>query len=259
MTLTISIHSHRGGSGKSVLIANLGIQLANNGYKVAILDLDLRGPSLLYILKEPRIKHFINEYLDGEAEAKDVLVDMSRRLHTKGKLKVAFANPSLEAIKDMMTKTRKWEMNALKRLIELTKELKENKYDFVLIDTPPGLNYSALNAIVSSDAVVLITLPDKVELKGATTLLTEIYDAIKLKVYLIVNKIPVSSGEDAEEIGKEVAAILKKTELLGVIPYYPEVVKYNGDKLMVLDFQHHPYTRAINLIANRLISFQQSS
>ncbi len=250
----VAIHSQRGGSGKSVLAANLAYALAALNYKVVLLDCDLRAPTQYYIFNEPGVKHFINDYLNGEAEDKDVIINIGGE-NIKGKLLVVFANPSIDAIKEALVKDRRWEMNALKKLITLIKKFKHDSIDIVLIDTPPGPQYSALNAIVASDAAILVTLPDKIEVKGAEVLLKEIYSLVEIRVLLIVNKVPFKSREEALKLGEWVAKKLGNVELLEVIPYYPEVVLYNGDKVMVKDIPEHPYSKLVLEIARKIWTY----
>jgi len=249
----VAIHSQRGGSGKSVLAANLAYALASLNYKVVLLDCDLRAPTQYYIFNEPKVKHFINDYLNGEAEDDDVIVRIDDGV--KGKLLVVFANPSIDAIKEALVKDRRWEMNALKKLIGLIKKFRHDSVDIVLIDTPPGPQYSALNAIVASDATILVTLPDKIEVRGAEVLLREIYSLVEIKVMLIVNKVPSKSHEEALRLGESVVRKLGGAELLEVIPYYPEVVLYNGDKMMVRDLPEHPYSKLIFEIARKIWTY----
>ncbi len=250
----MAVHSQRGGSGKSVLAANLAYAIAREGYRVALLDYDLRAPTQYYIFNEPHVNRFINDYLNGEAEYSDVITKLPVEAD-KGELMVAFANPSIEAIKEALVRGRRWEMSALKKLINLINKLKEAGTDLVLIDTPPGPQYSSLNAIVASDAAVLVTLPDKIEIRGAEILLGEIYSLVDVRVMLVVNKVPAKTHEEAVKLSREVARRLGNVELLEAIPYYPEVVLYNGDKLMVRDLPEHPYSELIAGIARRIWTY----
>jgi len=249
-----AIHSQRGGSGKSVLVANLAYALASLGYRVALLDCDLRAPTQYYIFGEPKVRRFINDYLNGEAEDKDVITAITDE-SVKGELLVALANPSIDAIKEALIRGRRWEMNALKRLIRLIKKLENEGVDVTLIDTPPGPQYSSLNAIVASDAAILVTLPDKIEIKGAEVLLKEIYSLVEVKVMLVVNKVPARSHEEAIALGRYIARRLGNVELLEAIPYYPEVVLYNGDKVMVRDLPEHPYSKLVYSVAKKLWTY----
>jgi len=254
---TVAFHSVRGGTGKSVLSLNLAYLLSNAGYKVVLIDYDMRAPSLYFMLKKPSVNKFLNDYLEGEAKAGEILVDVSKKLGVNGKLVIAFSDPSLEAVKEMMTKTRKWEMGALRRLLSLIRELREKGYDWVLIDSPPGPQYSAINAIVSSDVVVLVITPDKVEVESCKPYISDIYKDVTGKVYLIVNKVPAPSMDEAVNTAKSLAKAVGVHELLGAIPYYPEILLYNGEKIMVKDFPNHPYSRILTEIAKKLTSSSQ--
>ncbi len=255
---TVAFHSVRGGTGKSVLSLNIAYLLGNAGHNVALLDYDLRAPSLYFMLRKPSVSKFLNDYLEGEAKYSDILVDVSRRLGVRGKVVVAFSDPSLEAVKEMMTKTRKWEMGALRRLIALIRKLRGNGFNWVLIDSPPGPQYSSINAIVASDIVVLVVTPDKVEMESCRPYISEVYRDVVDKVYLIVNKVPASSIDEAVGIAKSLARSLGVSKLLGTVPYYPEVLLYNGDKIMAKDFPNHPYSRLLNEIVRELTSLPQS-
>ncbi len=251
---TIAFHSVRGGTGKSVLSLNIAYLLGDLGYKVVLIDYDLRAPSLYYMLRKPNVSGFLNDYLEGEAKAEEILVDVSRRLGVRGKVMAVFSDPSLEAVKEMMTKTRRWEMDALKRLISLLKQLRSNGFNWVLIDSPSGPQYSSINAIVMSDIVVLVITPDKVEIESCRPYVSDIYTGVVSKVSLVVNKVPASSMDEADSIAKSLAKSLGIPKLLAAIPYYPEVLLYNGEKIMARDFPNHPYSRILNDVVKSLTS-----
>lgn len=256
---TIALHSIRGGTGKSVLTVNIAYSFAERGDNVLVIDYDLNAPSLYYMMKKPTIKAFLNDYLEGEAKSEEIIRDMKRIMGTKGKFGMIFSNPSIPVVKEVLTKPRRWEMESLKRIIKLLKYLDAQGYDWVIIDAPPGPQYSSINAMVSSDVLVLVTTSDKVEIDYCKTFLKEVYESISAEKYLIVNKVPASSLDEAKEIGKNVAKVLEGVKLLGTVPYYPEVVLYNGEKVMVRDFPHHPFSKVIKQLTEDIISFLQPS
>src|SRR5919108_2390998 len=78
----IAFHSYKGGTGKTTIAANLAALLAKKGYRVFLLDLDVYAPSLqAYFDTEP--KKWINDFLDGNAEIKDVMVDLTSVIEKK--------------------------------------------------------------------------------------------------------------------------------------------------------------------------------
>ncbi len=252
-----TIHSHRGGSGKSVLSLNIALVLAKQGYNVLLIDLDMRAPSLYYMLREPPVRYWINDYLEDECGFEETLVDLTQTFNLRGKFKVSLANPDIEAIKETLGRSRRWEMNALKKLIRIRKSLAE-EYNFIFFDTSPGIHYSSINALIASDNIILVVVPDRVDIKGALAFIKEIYDTIKTKSYLIVNKTPTDNLSKALEIGESISSELK-IPLLAAIPYYNDIVLSNGIEYLVLTRPEHPFTRIMDNIADKVIALSQQS
>ena len=80
MAKIISIHSFRGGTGKSNVTANLAALLARHGKRVGVVDTDLPSPGLhiLFGLEEER--HSLNEYLWGKCAIKQTAHDVTSKL-----------------------------------------------------------------------------------------------------------------------------------------------------------------------------------
>src|SRR3990170_8346801 len=107
----ISIHSSRGGTGKTVIATNLAAIYAIKGLNVALLDLDFRAPSLVDVfskgIRDP-VEHWLNDFLDGRCKAEQALIDVSGAYRLKGKFLLGLANPAIEAIRNVMEKSRAW-------------------------------------------------------------------------------------------------------------------------------------------------------
>src|SRR5512141_382025 len=73
MSQIISIHSFRGGTGKSNVTANLASQAAMAGKRVAIVDTDIQSPGIhvLFGLDEASMKQTLNDYLHGKCAITD--------------------------------------------------------------------------------------------------------------------------------------------------------------------------------------------
>ena len=74
MSIIVSIHSFRGGTGKSNVTANLASQAALAGKRVGIIDTDINSPGIHvpFGLDEHSMGHTLNEYLRAECEIEDV-------------------------------------------------------------------------------------------------------------------------------------------------------------------------------------------
>src|SRR5450432_3968830 len=80
MAKIISIHSFRGGTGKSNIVANLAALLAAEGQRVGVIDTDIQSPGIhvLFGMEDPNaIKLALNDYLRGDCEIKDAAYDVT--------------------------------------------------------------------------------------------------------------------------------------------------------------------------------------
>jgi len=250
----VAVHSYKGGTGKTLLSTNLAVTLAKQGKKVCILDLDFRAPSLSTLLNIEKTQHWLNDYLNGICEIDKVLIDLSDRIASKEKFFVCPANPSVEAIRDMSSKDRKWEMRALGRLLSLRNSLLNDKgFDYIVFDTSPGLQYSSINAIVAADIVIVATTFDSSDVEGTKRMLRELYDLFEKKTEIVLNKVlyvdSVRAGKD------KLQAMVKniyEVPLLGVIPCFCEISRAEGKIIFVHEKPDHPFTKILDEIANKM-------
>ncbi|MCL2641931.1 MAG: ParA family protein [Candidatus Bathyarchaeota archaeon] len=252
----VATHSYKGGTGKTSLSVNLAATFVKQGKKVAICDLDFRAPSLFAILNHDckKVETWLNDYLNGKCEIGQVLIDLSERIPNAGKFYAGLANPSTQAMQDMTTKDRKWEMRALGRILDLRKLLiVEQKFDYIFFDTSPGLQYSSLNAIVTADFVVVTTTGDCSDVNGTKRMLADFYSMFEKKTGLVLNKVTCSSNKNDDDA--ELAKVVKedyKVPLLGVLPCFCDVKEAEGRFLFPQDKPDHLFTKIIAEMASKI-------
>lgn len=253
MNMGICLHSYKGGTGKTTIAANIAAFLAGEGFKICILDYDFRAPSLHVIFKE-NPKRWINDYLNGKYELNGVLQDVTEKFNLKGRLTAAFANPSSEALRDMLGKDRKWEMNALKRTIKAKRTILDDlEYDLLILDTSPGVQYSSVNAVVASDQVILVMKGDEFDLEGTRELVRGVYEPLGRKARLIINKIPLK--EVGRKLADETVSHIEESlnlEILGILPCDCMLMFEGGKHLFVIENKEHPFSKSIEEIAERI-------
>ena len=250
----ITVHSYKGGTGKTLLSLNLAVTLVKRGKKVCLLDLDFRAPSLSTILKIEKTEGWLNDYLNGTCGIEKVLINLSERFQNKGELFVGLANPATEAIRDISAKDRKWEMRALGRLLTLRNSLLgERGFDYLIFDTSPGLQYSSINAIVGADLVIVATTLDRSDVDGTRRMLNELYDLFEKKTEIVLNKafLDVSSKSKREEVQAKFQEIYG-APLLGVIPCFCDVLRAEGNIVFVQERPEHPLTKILDEIADKI-------
>ena len=87
MSKIISVHSFRGGTGKSNTTANIAAMLAMDGARVAVVDTDIASPGIhvLFNLDESEMIHSLNDYLWGKCSIEEAAHDVTG--HVGGEIK----------------------------------------------------------------------------------------------------------------------------------------------------------------------------
>jgi septum site-determining protein MinD len=254
-TSIVTFHSYKGGTGKTLLSVNLAALLATMGKRVCLLDLDLRAPSLHSIFIN-QSNYWVNDYLNKACEIGKVLADCTIKDMAKGKLFVGLANPSTEAIREIESKDRKWEMEALTRLFSLkTSLINDMHLDYVFFDSSPGLNYSSINTIVCADIVLVVTSIDKSDVEGTRRMIHELYELFGKKTGIIMNKVPSEYLSSKTYNGKSVKLQTHQLPVVGVVPCSCDVMGAAGKCLFACDRRDHPFTEKLREIVANLEHF----
>jgi MinD-like ATPase involved in chromosome partitioning or flagellar assembly len=251
----ITLHSYKGGTGKTLLSVNLAMIYASRGKNVCLLDLDLRAPSLSSAFKNEK-KYWMNDYLNRSCEIDKILNDCTPDYVKDGKLFVGLANPDTEAIRDMTARNRKWEMEALCRLFNLkTSLIDEMGFDYVILDSSPGLQYSSINAIVAADLVLVVTSIDKSDVQGTERMIRDLYELFEKKTGIIVNKVPAAFLSARNPVKVETHQL----PIVGLVPCSCDVLQSRGEYLFAFERPHHTVTKTLQGIAINIEDFRPSS
>lgn len=249
----IAVHSYKGGTGKTIVSTNLAVTLTRHGRKACLMDLDFRAPSLSTIFSQEELDCWLNDYLNGTCRIEKALTNFNG-LNNDGELFLGLADPSTEAIRDMSAKDRKWEMRALGRLLSLKNSLTNDLgFDYVILDTSPGLQYSSINAIVAADLVIVATTFDRSDMKGTKRMLHELYELFEKKTEIVVNKVlyDVSSNSDKTELQKKIQEAYQ-TPVLGVIPCFCDVARAEGAFIFSNERPEHPFTKIMDCMVEKI-------
>lgn len=250
MAQIISVHSFRGGTGKSNLTANLAALIAARGHRVAVVDTDIQSPGIhiLFGLSGAGIEHSLNDYLWGRAPIQAAAIDVSALLGPDSPGRLFLVPSSINS--GEIARVLREGCDALTLTSGLRRLTRALDLDVLLIDTHPGLNEETLLSVALSHALVIVLRPDQQDYEG-TGVTLEVAGALDVpRVLLVVNKVPASL--DAEQVrarvsqayGRPVAAVLPHEELL---------MSLASGGLFALRYPEHPIAAAMREIAASLV------
>ena len=260
----ITFHSYKGGTGKSFLSLNTAAYLAKMEKKnVIVLDYDFRAPTLVHKFSpDVNDTNFLNEFLEGRQLIDNVIYDQSKYLTTDGqdfKFHLSYASSKMHEISEMQMKTRKWQQQALTILMGGLLKIK-NFYDIIIIDSSPGITYDSLNAMSSSDAVILVATPDPVDIQGTVDMSSEIYPSLVkfgAQPALVLNKIPWEAPNQLYDTEQ----ILNKLKIEADLPVISQCPCFCDASLiyntiLIKENQNHPLIKNVKEIVKHLNSIK---
>ena len=253
MAQIISVHSFRGGTGKSNLIANIASTMALQGQRVGIIDTDIQSPGIhvIFGLDENKMVYTLNDYLWGRCNIQDAASDVTHALiaeHTttvKGSL---YLVPSSIKAGEIARVLR--EGYDVVRLNDGFQELiRTLKLDYLLIDTHPGLNEETLLSIGISNILIVILRPDNQDFRG-TAVTVDVARKLKVpKMLMVINKaLPALDFADLQEQVEKIYNV----PVAGILPLSEEMVHLASKGIFSLHYSGHPISQAIKGIADKI-------
>ncbi len=254
MTDIVSIHSYRGGTGKSNMTANLATTMAMLGKRVGIVDTDIQSPGIhiLFRLDETKINKTLNDYLwDEDCPAEQIAYDVTYVLdktnitNADGKI---FLIPSSMKSEDIATILS--EGYDVERLQEGFYEIGDVlELDYLFVDTHPGLNEETLLSVGLSETLVMILRPDQQDYLGTAVIVDVAKELEVPKMLLVVNKaLPdIDFG-----ILKDKVHETYQLPVAGILPLSTEMLRLGSQGLFCLQHTDHPLTREVQRIVSHI-------
>ncbi|NWJ45992.1 MAG: MinD/ParA family protein [Chloroflexi bacterium] len=252
----ISIHSYRGGTGKSNITANLAATVAMQRQRVAIIDTDIQSPGIhiLFGMDEDDLSPCLNDFLYGKCSIKEAAHDVTSRLvdsegtDISGGGKLYLLPSSIKAGDIARILREGYKAHLLNDgLIELIEVL---NLDYLFIDTHPGLNDETLLSIAISDDLLLIMRPDRQDYQG-TAVTVEVARKLDVEnMLMVINKaLPEMDFDGLKHSVEEIY----KAEVIAVLPSSDDLIRAGSAGLFSLKNPQHPFSQGITAIAARLI------
>lgn len=183
--------SHKGGVGKTSISVNLAVNLAKAGKNVCLLDADFHGPALMTFFKPQAA--WLNDYILGGEPVENCLQNVSTSLELPGELFIGFADPTAEAIRNIIRIDEEISIKILRNLVKLKKRLLDTPYEveYLIVDCPAGTGYATVNAMLMTDSNLFVVRLSNADLLGTSQMIAGLYEQLKSRTLVLANLIPV--------------------------------------------------------------------
>ncbi|MFX0113681.1 MAG: ParA family protein [Candidatus Hodarchaeota archaeon] len=254
--LSVTVHSYKGGTGKSIVSANLAQSFSTLG-KTALIDSDCLSPCLEAFFEKTAGEKTFLDFLEGNAEIKDI----PRK--TEYENLWLLPAPPAKIGKDVLAKDRQWHSKALQRLLHGIAELRK-EYAYVIIDNQSGISLLATNNLAASEASLLVLRPVSYGMEGTAFLMGTLYQKLRhltattreRKDYVLWNQVP-SGDTNAVKDALAIWNTKYQEKGLAILPMIP----YQDDISLAMLLQRgsgifassHPFKRVIQEVRDVLL------
>jgi len=199
----ITITSGKGGVGKTTATANLGVALALLGQRVVTVDADIGLRNLDVVMGlENRVVYDIVNVVEGVCRLRQALVKDKR-------LSELYLLPAAQ--------TRDKSAVSPEDMVQVCEQMR-NDYDFVLIDSPAGIEQGFRNAIAPANEVLIITTPEVSAVRDADRIIGLIEAEGKGPARLIINRIKPEMVKRGDMLDTGDVIEILAIDLIGIVP-----------------------------------------
>jgi len=234
----ITITSGKGGVGKTTATANLGVSLAMLGKRVLTIDADIGLRNLDVVLGlENRIVYDLVDAVEGHCRLRQALIRDKR-------LSELFLLPAAQ--------TRDKTAVSPAQMVELCEQLRPD-FDFILIDSPAGIEQGYRNAVAPADWVLIITTPEVSAVRDADRIVGLVEADQKGRPNLIINRLNLDMVRRGQMLSTEDVVEILAIDLIGIVPEDKEIVIATNRGTPVALDGRAPSGQAFRNIAGRLM------
>ncbi|HEX8991802.1 MAG TPA: septum site-determining protein MinD [Anaerolineales bacterium] len=199
----ITISSGKGGVGKTTAVANIAVALAATGARVVCVDGDIGLRNLDVVMGlENRIVYDLVDVIEGRCKLRQAMI---RDKHL----------PELFLIPAAQTRDK----NAVSPsdMVRVCNELRPD-VDFILIDSPAGIERGFRNAIAAADRVIVVTNPEVSAVRDADRVIGLLEADEKRSPALIINRLNATLVKQHDMLSSDDVLDLLGVPLIGIVP-----------------------------------------
>jgi len=244
----VAVSSGKGGVGKTTIVVNLALALAQAGHRVALIDADLGTANVDVMLKIDPLFN-LSHVISGDKDLQEIMVEGPYGLH------VVPGGSGLQELANL----NEWQFG---RLLTSLAEL-EKSHDLLLIDTGAGLSKNVTNFFLAADEVVVVTNPEPPATLDAYGLLKVASEqGRKHGIHLVVNRAesPSEAGMVAQKFIETAQKFLDlRVNYLGHVPTDPTVLQaIKKQQPLLIHFPQSVATSSVRRIAQALVPQEEA-
>ena len=247
MTKVVVVTSGKGGVGKTTTSASFATGLAKRGKKTAVIDFDIGLRNLDLILGcERRVVYDFVNVIQGDAKLSQALV---RDKHSENlSILAASQTKDKESLKE----------EGVKAVLD---ELKDMGFEFIICDSPAGIESGALMALRFADEALVVTNPEVSAVRDADRMLGLIeaksmraeQGLDRVKEHLVITRYAPQRADKGEMLAHTDVAELLSLSILGLIPESEQVLDCSNQGLPVILANGSPVAQAYDDMVARFL------
>jgi len=205
----ITVTSGKGGVGKTTTTANIGVSLARLGKKVVVIDADIGLRNLDVVMGlENRIVYDLVDVVEGRCKLRQAMIKHKQF-------------PDLYLIPAAQTRDKS--AVSPSDMVALVSQLKP-EFDFVLIDSPAGIERGFRNALAAADTVLIVTNPEVSAVRDADRIIGLIEAENKGPAQLILNRVKMDMIRKGDMLSADDVTDILAIGIIGIVPEDENVI-----------------------------------
>jgi septum site-determining protein MinD len=214
----ITVTSGKGGVGKTTTTANLGVALARMGKRVVLIDADIGLRNLDIVMGlENRIVYDLVDVVEKRCKLRQAMIKHKQF-------------PELYLIPAAQTRDKT--AVSPQDMVNITNELRPD-FDFILIDSPAGIERGYRNAIEPADEVLIVTNPEVSAVRDADRVVGLLQSTSKAQPKLIINRLKPEMVRRGEMMSAEDVREILSIKIIGIVPEDEHVIPSSNNGVPV--------------------------
>jgi len=233
----VTITSGKGGVGKTTTTANIGVALARLGKKTVVIDADIGLRNLDVVMGlENRIVYDLVDVVEGRCRLRQAMIKHKQF-------------PDLYLIPAAQTRDKTAISPA--DMIHITDKLR-NDFDFIIIDSPAGIERGFRNAVAPADEILIVTNPEVSAVRDADRIIGLIEVDNKGPAHLILNRLNINMVHKGEMLSADDVTDILGLKVIGIVPEDEHVIPASNSGVPVTLNENSQAGVAFRNIARRL-------